>query len=198
METTNSRCTIPKDILSSKVALRQFFRQKRRQLTKVEVFRRSYKITGSLFQTELIGVKRVHLFLPLISEREVNTYLIITRLWEKGIDVIVPKVVGSNMEHYYFAPHTHLQKNRWGLAEPVGQTPLTDRDIRATDRVLVPLLVADKKGHRIGYGGGYYDRFLQSYPDLITIGLSLFPLMEEIKVLDDWDRPLVKTITPFE
>lgn len=197
METTNAIDTIPVATLSSKEALRHFFRQKRRELTKIEVFRRSYRITEKLFQTELVGVKSVHLFLPLIREREVNTYPIITRLWEKDIQVIVPKVVGNKMEHYYFFPHTHLQKNRWGIAEPVAQSPLTTSEIRAIDRVLVPLLVADKRGHRIGYGGGYYDRFLQSYPALTAIGLSLFPLMEAIKVLDNWDKPLARVLTPF-
>lgn len=76
------------------------------------------------------------------------------------------------MTHYLYDP-SFIQTNKYGIPEPSeGQTVSTDR----IDVVIVPLLVADKNGHRVGYGGGFYDRFLSTCrDDTLKVGLSFFP-----------------------
>jgi 5-formyltetrahydrofolate cyclo-ligase len=105
---------------------------------------------------------------------------------------------GISLKHYELTPATPLTQNRWGIPEPVTEEaaevlpPLFDA-------VLVPLLACDQWGHRVGYGGGFYDRFLaQCRPGALFIGLSILaeaPVVEIADVLST-DVPLHACITP--
>ena len=69
--------------------------------------------------------------------------------------------------------------------------------VNEIDLVLVPLLAFDKNGYRVGYGKGYYDKFLSNCrPDVIKIGLSFFDAVDEIEDIDDYDLPLNFCVTP--
>jgi 5-formyltetrahydrofolate cyclo-ligase len=83
---------------------------------------------------------------------------------------------------------------KWGIAEPASGEVWQPETI---DLVLVPLLIADKKGNRVGYGGGYYDRFLQrTKPDLLKVGVCFFEPIESITDTAQFDVPLSCCITP--
>jgi 5-formyltetrahydrofolate cyclo-ligase len=85
-------------------------------------------------------------------------------------------------------------ENHWKILEPVSnlQFPVSQIDL-----VLIPLLCFDKKGYRVGYGKGYYDRFLADCrPDVLKIGLSIFEPIEQIKDVDAYDIRLDFCITP--
>nr|MCU0396414.1 5-formyltetrahydrofolate cyclo-ligase [Chitinophagaceae bacterium] len=89
----------------------------------------------------------------------------------------------------------------WGLSSFGVEEPLTGKpvDPGMIDLVFVPLLAFDKKGYRVGYGKGYYDRFLKRCrPDVMTLGLSLFPPVEAIGDLHTNDVPLKYCITPHK
>jgi 5-formyltetrahydrofolate cyclo-ligase len=105
---------------------------------------------------------------------------------------------GFSLKHYELTLATPLVNNRWGIPEPV---PTSTAEVwpAQLDAVLVPLLACDQRGHRVGYGGGFYDRFLaQCRPGAKFIGLSLLddePLAEIADVLPT-DVPLHACLTP--
>ncbi len=85
--------------------------------------------------------------------------------------------------------------NRYGIPEPVGGTAVSPLLI---DLVLVPLLAFDSKGYRVGYGKGYYDRYLSTCrPEVIRIGFSFFECLDEIEDINEFDVPLNYCITPM-
>ena len=77
---------------------------------------------------------------------------------------------------------------KWGIPEPIEGESAATEDI---DVVLIPLIVFDENGHRIGYGKGYYDRFLESCrPDTLKVGLSILPPIKEIPEVEAHDIPM--------
>jgi len=141
----------------------------------------------------------VHVFLPIVSKNEVNTWFIIQHLQAHfpGIEISVPvtNVANQTLSHYLLTPDTDLKINKWGIPEPVNATQLPEA---LMDLVLVPLLAFDEKGHRVGYGKGYYDQFLNKCrPDTIIVGLSLeekpIPFIQDIH---EGDRALQYVVAP--
>ncbi len=87
-------------------------------------------------------------------------------------------------------------KNKWDIAEPRGGVPLRSTEV---DMVFVPLLAFDKTGHRLGYGKGYYDRYLRSCrPDVVKIGFSFFDAEEDLIECNEFDVVLNFCITPHK
>lgn len=138
------------------------------------------QLVDRLFETiDLSEVKYLHIFLPITKFKEVDTWQIINRLKKdfSHIKLVIPKVAGNNLEHYQFESKDQLLEDKWGIPEPTRGTFVSPNQI---DLVLVPLVVADQLGNRIGYGKGYYDKFLsQCNANTQKIGLSLLPLLEE-------------------
>lgn len=98
------------------------------------------------------------------------------------------------MEHFLMREGIVLEENAWGIVEPVEGERIAES---ALDLVLIPLLVADGKGNRVGYGKGFYDRFLvQCRPDCVKIGISYFDPIEKIDDVDAFDIPLDMLVTP--
>ncbi|GAB4233225.1 MAG: hypothetical protein Tsb0034_06370 [Ekhidna sp.] len=96
------------------------------------------------------------------------------------------------MAHFYLKSNTKLKTNNWGIPEPINAKEANVSDV---DIVLVPLLLADKCGNRIGYGGGYYDRFLKE-SSALKVGLNLAEPVDQILQKEEWDTPLDVLITP--
>ena len=89
---------------------------------------------------------------------------------------------------------TSFQLGKWGIPEPTSGEIWQPETI---DLVLVPMLIADKKGNRVGYGGGYYDRFLQrTKPEVLKVGICFFDPVESITDTAQFDVPLSCCITP--
>ena len=83
------------------------------------------------------------------------------------------------MIHYLLTDNTTLRKNEYNIPEPVDGMTITSQLINV---VFIPLLAFDTKGNRIGYGKGFYDRFLsECKPETLKIGLSFFEAEEEIE-----------------
>ena len=99
----------------------------------------------------------------------------------------VPKVYGEEMRFIYLTDLSKVAKGYSGIPEPVGDGPVAD-DPRAL--VLMPGLAFDRKGHRIGYGGGFYDKFLAREPEHPTIALCYdFQLLPELET-EEFDIPV--------
>ena len=189
----------------TKAELRQEYLAKRKALTIEEVNRDSQRIASNFFiyleQHDLGSTQAIlHTFLPIKRHNEVDTWLIVNQIWKNfpHIQVSVPVTdeYTNQLINYALFPSTALVGNRLGIPEPaVGSRYETD--LAQISIVLVPLLIFDKRGHRVGYGGGYYDRFLASCrSDCLKIGLSLF---DPVDIIDDivlTDIPLNYFITP--
>ncbi|KUG07951.1 5-formyltetrahydrofolate cyclo-ligase [Solirubrum puertoriconensis] len=180
-----------------KADLRRDMLTRRRALSEAELAERSARVGAHLFAAFDLGAWRtVHVFLPIERQRELNTWLIIWRLWAefRQVQVVVPVVQpDGQLTHRLLGPDTELQHNAWGIPEPLGAPAVA---AAAIDAVLLPLLAFDLQGHRVGYGKGFYDRFLQECPKAQRIGLSLEPPVE--RITDAWpgDVPLHACIAP--
>ena len=140
-------------------------------------------------------VKSVHLFLSIIRHHEIDTQGIIDFLRTQGVDIIVSKsdFETTTLNHYLLDESTRIEENGWGIPEPINARPVT---VDSIDLVLIPLVAFDFKGFRIGYGKGFYDKFLaKCNPRTIKIGLSFFPPIETIHP-GSHDIPMDECITP--
>ena len=116
----------------------------------------------------------------------------IQKLWEMGKTVVVPKMQGKKLLICHYTPTTELATNHWGIKEPKNAKIIENQEI---DIVLVPMLICDKNGNRIGYGGGFYDRFLAQLPNSTKfIGINFFEPTVHIPI-HEFDVPLHGLIT---
>jgi len=142
----------------------------------------------------------LHSFIGNPAKNEVDTKRIrqILQTEFPAMQWAVPRMVPGTrkLENYVWNDETELTPNRYGIEEP---NPGTSQpvEIEAIDAVLVPLLAFDRQGQRVGYGGGYYDRFLaQCRPDTLKIGLAHFEPIKEIEDVNEWDAKLDLCVTP--
>ncbi|MDJ0366233.1 5-formyltetrahydrofolate cyclo-ligase [Hymenobacter sp. H14-R3] len=187
----------------AKAALRRAALTERKLLSESELAMRSEQLCAQLFQHFPVAEWRwLHVFLPLLKQNEPDTWLIISRIWAERLPVRLAAPVvqpdGIFLNHYELTAHTPLLLNRWGISEPAPDLATEVRPAQL-DAVLVPLLACDQQGQRVGYGGGFYDRFLaQCRPGAVFIGLSMLeeaPVPALADVLPT-DVPLHALITP--
>ncbi|WP_276498632.1 5-formyltetrahydrofolate cyclo-ligase [Pontibacter litorisediminis] len=182
-----------------KADLRKHMLQQRRALPPEEVQQRSQSIAEVFFRHfPLRKGQTVHVFLPILKNNEVNTWLIIERLRQEHpqVRVAVPitDVEQNVLTHHHLTEEAVLLENNWGIPEPQDAQIIHAQEV---DVVLVPLLAFDKAGHRVGYGKGFYDRFLADCrPDVLKVGLSLEPPVERIADPNPFDVPLDAVVMP--
>lgn len=180
----------------TKAELRQLYLHKRKELSPGQLQKMSEAICELIFTNIQLEAKTISLFLPIERQHEINTYLI----WEKaaafGAKIAVPKSNFETMEmkNILFESEDQLELSNWGIPEPKkGKVVPPDQ----LDYVFVPLLAIDKQGHRVGYGKGFYDKFLQKCPpNCKFIGLHLFGLEDIISDVHTGDIRLHSCITP--
>ncbi|WP_337066226.1 5-formyltetrahydrofolate cyclo-ligase [Pontibacter sp. 13R65] len=179
--------------------LRKQMLQQRRALSAAEVQQRSQCIADVFFeQFPLQAGQTVHVFLPILKNNEVNTWLIIQRLRQEfaAVRVVVPvtDVLQNTLTHHHLAEEAVLVENAWGIPEPQHAQHVRAQEV---DIVLLPLLAFDTHGHRVGYGKGFYDRFLvECRPDVLKIGLSLEPPVSRIADPHPFDVTLDAVVMP--
>ncbi len=182
----------------NKQALRLLYRKKRQELSPVQYAQLNLDLYQLFFTNiDLSFVQVVHTFLPIQGHHEPDTWLIVDRIRREfpHIRLSIPRTTSDGqLENFFFEGLHQLQTNTLGIPEPKQGVPTPHDRI---DLVLVPLLCFDHQGHRVGYGKGYYDRFLQQCrPDCKKIGLSLFGPADSIDDVDTTDIPLDACITP--
>ncbi|MEM6829557.1 MAG: 5-formyltetrahydrofolate cyclo-ligase [Bacteroidota bacterium] len=169
-----------------------------RQLMDDQCFeQRNAAMCSKLLQAiEVAGCESVHAFLPIKKNREPDITSLLETLWDRGIQVIVSKTDfrSRKMHHFLLERNTILEENRLGIPEPKGAESIS---LDKVDFVMVPLILADKVGNRIGYGGGFYDQLLSNVKAL-KVGLSLTYPVDAIHQKEEWDIPLDILITPFK
>ena len=139
-----------------KKALRKQIREKKRAMTPQQIEQASARL-GELFASSQAykNAKTVYGYLPY--NQEVRTVPMLERALQDGKRVAVPKVYGDDMKFIYMDDLSQVADGYAGIPEPIADGPVADDP---TALVLMPGLAFDPQGHRIGYGGGFYDRFL--------------------------------------
>lgn len=182
----------------NKQELRKAFIARRKELSVVEYDRLNQQLLFQFQQLDLNGINCIHIFLPIRERKEPDTFLV--RDWLKEhfphIRIVFPK---ADFEHHTmesFADDDALELvvNAFDIPEPAAgnKAPATEIDM-----VILPLLAFDKQGYRVGYGKGFYDRFMaECRPGTQFIGLSFFEPVEGINDLDNYDRRMNACITP--
>lgn len=175
--------------------IREIYRAKRKELSVDECLEASVDITNNLLRHWMFHNKLIHCFMPIHRLKEVDTLPLIKKLRERNrICIPVSNFKANEMRHILLTEHTQFQDNAVGIPEPVNGDPVEPEEI---DVVIVPLLAVDQHGNRLGYGKGFYDRFLaQCKPTAIFIGLNMFDIHEDFTDIDEYDVPLHYVVTP--
>lgn len=185
----------------TKTELRKIYLAKQGSLLPEYRTQKSQMISNRFFQHfHLCNIKILHCFIPIKKFSEIDTMLIFQRLWKEFPETttFVPRVDfdTGEMQHLKFTANTALVKNIWDINEPSHDEFI---ETERLDMILVPLLCFDKAGHRVGYGKGFYDKFLgKCREDCVKIGLSYFEPVEEISDADELDVKLDFCITADE
>lgn len=116
--------------------------------------------------------ERVMLFLPIASQNEINLWPLIRWIWAQwpAVRVYVPVVRGEVMHGVQITPLTTFKGGDFDTTEPESGAELVPHE--PLDVILTPLLGFDSRGHRVGYGGGYYDRFFAGHPQALRVGVG--------------------------
>lgn len=180
----------------TKKDLRIKYKALRHALSQNEIEDKSLLIANKLLELPIWDKKYYHLFLTMEEQKEVHTDFILNILGGKDKEAIVSRADFETMTmvHYLLTDSTRLVKSVYGIPEPVEGIEVPSQKI---DVVFVPLLAFDEKGHRVGYGKGFYDRFLnECRDDVITVGLSFFEAENDTIEANDLDVPLDYCVTP--
>lgn len=185
-----------------KETLRLIFLERRNQIIKEQRIEESEILFSKIIQLMNSNKpKIIHTYLPQEASSEPNTFRLIEKISEKFpmIQIVVPCVVpkSKKLKHFLLEGKTDLILNRWKIPEPNAKTaiPVLPNEL---DMVIVPLLAFDKNGFRVGYGGGYYDRFLADCkPQTLKVGISFFEPIDAISDINKFDIKLDLYVTPY-
>jgi 5-formyltetrahydrofolate cyclo-ligase len=176
-----------------------FFRKKykdlRNGLSSDVIDQQSIAIANQSLKLPIWDKTYYHIFLSIAAKKEVNTDFLLHILQGKDKSIVVPRtnMATMDMTHILLQEHTLFEYSNYGVPEPSDglEVPPSKLDV-----IFVPLLAFDKSGNRIGYGKGFYDRFLQQCtPESIKIGLSFFEA--EAAITHEFiDFPLDYCISP--
>lgn len=161
-----------------KKELRGTIRQRKRAMTEEEIVSRSRKL-GELFAASEAykNAKTIYGYLPY--NQEVRTVPMLEQALRDGKRVAVPKCYGDEMRFIFMDDLSKVEKGYANIPEPIADEPVADDK---TALVLMPGLAFDPQGHRCGYGGGFYDKFLAEEPDHPTLALcyefQMLPYLE--------------------
>lgn len=178
-----------------KKELRKKYKDLRQRFTSTEIEEKSLRIANNLLKLDIWQKTYYHLFLSIQEQKEIDTEFILHILQGKDKEVVVSKSDFNTLEmtHYLLTDNTKLKKNEYNIPEPIDGLEVPTAKI---DVVFVPLLAFDVKGNRVGYGKGFYDKFLsECKPETIKIGLSFFEAESIIEGISKNDMQLDYCVT---
>lgn len=172
--------------LPDKKSIRQMIREQKKQLTFKEVEKRSVRILDRFYQSSVFK-ESGKIYTYVNYNQEVQTQLLIARALSLGKQVFVPRVENDDMDFYAIHSPENLSPGAYGILEP-GKDCI--KDTAPSGLMIMPGLAFDRSGRRIGYGGGFYDRYISRYPDFKKIALCFdFQIFHEIKT-EAFDIPV--------
>ena len=170
----------------NKKELRDYIRRFKRAMTKEEIETKSEKL-GELFLASPLYKQSKNIYGYLPYNQEVRTTAMLEQAQKDGKRIAVPKILGDTMIFVWLDDLTAVEKGYSGIPEPIDLTPVADDP---TALVLMPGMAFDPEGHRCGYGGGFYDKFLASEPNHPTLALCYdFQVLPHLDT-DDYDIPV--------
>ncbi|GAA4246416.1 5-formyltetrahydrofolate cyclo-ligase [Winogradskyella damuponensis] len=179
-----------------KPLLRKKYKELRQQLSNTEIDNFSLAIANQLLTLDIWNKSFYHIFLTIAEQKEIDTDFILNILAGKDKHIVISKsnFEDYSMSHVLLTDSTTIKKNSYNIPEPVDGIEIQSSQLEV---VFIPLLAFDKLGHRIGYGKGFYDRFLADCkPETLKIGLSFFEAeVETIEASED-DIKLDYCVTP--
>ena len=167
-----------------KKELRKKIREQKRAMTEQQIVAASQRL-GELFLAcdQYQNAKTIYGYLPY--NQEVRTVAMLEQAIRDGKRVAVPKVYGDEMKFIWMDDLSAVSDGYAGIPEPVADEPIADDP---TALVLMPGLAFDPQGHRIGYGGGFYDKFLAAEPNHPTLALCYAFQMKEQLQTEEFDK----------
>lgn len=170
----------------TKTELRDWIRARKRAMTPAEIAEKSAALTAQLLGSSCYrNAKTIYGYMNY--NQEVRTRPLLEQAIRDGKQVALAKCYGSEMRFIYTTDLTQLSKSSSGIPEPIADEPVADDP---TALVLMPGLAFDPQGHRIGYGRGYYDKFLCAQPNHPTVALCFdFQLLDHLET-DPHDIPV--------
>lgn len=181
---------------ANKKELRLHYKNLRKELTEEDIEEKSLEISNLLIGLPIWDKTYYHVFLPIEEQKEVNTEFILHLLSGKDKEIVISKSDFETriMSHFLLTDNTKIRKNEYNIPEPVNGLAVPSQNIEV---VFVPLLAFDVFGNRIGYGKGFYDKFLADCkPETIKIGLSFFEAVSQIDDVFESDVKLDYCVTP--
>lgn len=156
--------------------LKETILEKRNSLSKEELLEKSKRIQNNLFNSGQYKKSKTIMFFVSFNSEAYTHDMIKESL--KSKTVVVPKVEHHEIEPSVIIDFENLIQGKFGILEPIEIMKIAYKNI---DLILVPGIIFDKEGHRIGYGFGYYDKFLKKVPKAIKIGLAFdFQVIDKI------------------
>ena len=180
----------------NKKELRLKYKSLRKSLKTEEIEAFSISVANQLLKIPIWNKTYFHIFLPIEALNELNTEYILHILSGKDKEIVVSKsnFDTTTMKHFLLTDNTKIIKNEFNIPEPVDglEVPVFKIEV-----VFVPLLAFDEIGNRVGYGKGFYDKFLaECNNETVKIGLSFFDAEFEISDVNANDIRLNYCVTP--
>lgn len=181
----------------NKQEIRKQYLEERQRLTDEEYSARCELVAQHAIDLiQQSGALKVHLFLPITKNKEVNTWPVYRWLMNSALHTpIISKTrfKKNELSHHVMTKEDKLKESRYGIPEPVHDHVISLEEI---DLVFVPLLAFDTSGNRVGYGAGFYDRFLaQCRKDTLKVGLAISKPLNNTIETNQFDIPLDRCIT---
>ena len=169
-----------------KTALRNSIRARKRAMTEEMIVTKSEALGVLFARSEAYrNAKSIYGYLPY--NQEVRTVAMLEQAMKDGKRVAVPKCYGDEMKFIWMEDLSRVEKGYANIPEPIADGPVADDE---TALVLMPGLAFDPQGHRIGYGGGFYDKFLASEPNHPTLALCYdFQMLDHLET-EEFDIPV--------
>ena len=180
----------------TKHQIRQKYKALRSELSESEIDEKSILIANQLLQLPIWDKTYFHLFLSIEEQKEVNTEFVLHILHGKDKEIVISKTdfETREMTHFLLTENTKIKKNNYNIPEPINGLEVP---IEKIEVVFVPLLAFDTIGNRVGYGKGFYDKFLSKcHPRTIKIGLSFFESEVKLEEVSETDIHLNYCVTP--
>ena len=178
----------------NKIEARKKYLDLRKKLDNVQIISKSISISNNLQDLPIWEHNFFHIYLSIKEKNEVDTMPIINILNNKKKKVLIPKSDFNNntMKSFLLNDNTVLKKNNYGITEPINNEEFLGR----IDVIFIPLVAYDLIGNRVGYGKGFYDKFLRNQNNkILRVGLSFFNPEKRIKI-DEHDENLDFCVTP--
>lgn len=169
-----------------KKTLRSQIRAQKRAMTEEQIREKSQQLAKLFFASDAYrNARTIYGYLPY--NQEVRTVPMLEQALRDGKKVAVPKCYGEEMRFIYMDDLSKVEKGYANIPEPIADSPVADDE---TALVLMPGLAFDPQGRRIGYGGGFYDRFLAKEPEHPTLALCYdFQMVDHLET-EEFDIPV--------